>query len=361
MASGTTDNTAVNRLIDLAQQRPVEADETLFEQPRRAPLPPPSRARGATLPPPLPRVPRATGAMPVHAAPPPAPPTIDEHEAPTRPFDLIEPDAITAEPAALADDGVDIAFDEPAPEVRRSARHYVPRSPRHEETQIARVPSLRPGTRSWLWIAGAFAIGVTATAVIAWPRGSNPVAPAPIAASAPPAIAAPIAPPVVAAPVAVPAPVPVPVSDSVPVPDPDSDPVPDSDPDSVPDSDSDPVTDPVTVTVTAPAVATSRRPPRTSAPRPTPPRAAPTRVAATAAIPAGRAVVMLGSKPPCEILVDGKRTGLTTPQRALALAPGPHKITLVNAQYGIRETFTVTATAGAAVKVVKDLTAKMRR
>ncbi len=70
---------------------------------------------------------------------------------------------------------------------------------------------------------------------------------------------------------------------------------------------------------------------------------------------------MLGSKPPCEILVDGKRTGLTTPQRALALAPGPHKITLVNAQYGIRETFTVTATAGAAVKVVKDLTAKMRR
>ncbi len=48
MANGTTDNTAVNRLIDLAQQRPVEADDTLFETPKRIPLPPPFRARGAS-------------------------------------------------------------------------------------------------------------------------------------------------------------------------------------------------------------------------------------------------------------------------------------------------------------------------
>ena len=48
-------------------------------------------------------------------------------------------------------------------------------------------------------------------------------------------------------------------------------------------------------------------------------------------------------------------------QRALKLTPGPHKVTLVNKQYGISESFTVTAKAGAPVKVVKDLTAKMRR
>ena len=48
MANGTTDNTAVNRLIDLAQQRPVEADDTLFESQKRIPLPPPFRARGAS-------------------------------------------------------------------------------------------------------------------------------------------------------------------------------------------------------------------------------------------------------------------------------------------------------------------------
>jgi len=45
MANGTTDNTAVNRLIDLAQQRPVEADDTLFESQKRIPLPPVPRAR----------------------------------------------------------------------------------------------------------------------------------------------------------------------------------------------------------------------------------------------------------------------------------------------------------------------------
>lgn len=341
MASGTTDNTAVTRLIDLAQQRPVEADETLFDEPRRAPLPPPSRARGSTstLPPPLPRVmPRASGAIPVQLSAPPAPPPVDEHEAPTRPFDLIEPDDVTAESSAAPDDGIDIAFDEPRPEVRRSARHYVPRSTRHEETQLARMPSLRPGSRSWLWIAGAFAIGVTATAVIAWPRGADPMAPTTIAASVPVTIAPVTTAPVTTAPVAIPEPVP----DSVPDLEPDPDPDPDSVPDPVPDPD--------------PVAATPRRPTRTSAPR-----VASRPASTTPAIPAGRAIVMLGSKPPCEIVVDGKRTGLTTPQRALSLAPGPHTITLVNAQHGIRESFKVTATAGAPVKIVKDLTAKMRR
>ena len=29
---------------------------------------------------------------------------------------------------------------------------------------------------------------------------------------------------------------------------------------------------------------------------------------------------MISSKPPCEIVIDGKSTGLTTPQRAISLS-----------------------------------------
>jgi hypothetical protein len=40
--------------------------------------------------------------------------------------------------------------------------------------------------------------------------------------------------------------------------------------------------------------------------------------------PKGEGVLMVSSKPPCEILIDGVATGLTTPQRAIKLtAQGP--------------------------------------
>ena len=458
MANGTTDNTAVNRLIDLAQQRPVEADDTLFETPKRIPLPPPFRARGAstTMPPPLPRkrAPAATrtdlqaapastvdpasapviappapviaAPAPVIAAPAPviaAPPRasasiaaptaesweLSEHDAPTRPFDHVDAEELADEaiavaplPAAVApvavapmavapvavaalpapavapptldqtpsvearfwadsEDGdgavdIDVGLDEPPPIAVRTSRRYAPRAQRHESTQIARMPTRT--NRSWLWIGGAFVLGVAATAIIAWPRGGAvaPATPAPVAAVAPapapqpavtpaPIAAAPtVAPIVTPAPVVTPAPAPVAAEPVA------AEPV---------------AAEPVAAEPVAPAPVAERAPARPARTRPAAPAPArqPARVASKPA-PAptgGAALLMIGSKPPCDIVVDGKRTGLTTPQRALKLTPGPHKVTLVNKQYGISESFTVTAKAGAPVKVVKDLTAKMRR
>lgn len=69
----------------------------------------------------------------------------------------------------------------------------------------------------------------------------------------------------------------------------------------------------------------------------------------------GQGTLMISSKPPCEILVDGAPTGLTTPQRALALPAGTHKITLVNAEKDLRKTITVQITADATEKVIEDL------
>jgi hypothetical protein len=71
-------------------------------------------------------------------------------------------------------------------------------------------------------------------------------------------------------------------------------------------------------------------------------------------------MLMIGSKPPCEIFIDGKPTRLKTPQREIKLAPGSHKITLVNKEHKITETFSVDVKAGASTKVVKDLTKRMK-
>jgi hypothetical protein len=59
----------------------------------------------------------------------------------------------------------------------------------------------------------------------------------------------------------------------------------------------------------------------------------------------GTGMLMVSSKPPCEIIVDGKPTGLSTPQRAMPLSPGAHKITLVNAQENIKKTVSVAISA----------------
>ena len=69
----------------------------------------------------------------------------------------------------------------------------------------------------------------------------------------------------------------------------------------------------------------------------------------------GEGVLMISSKPPCEIHVDGKPTGLMTPQRSLKLAAGKHKITLVNTAQNIRKTVSVKITAGKPTKVIQDL------
>lgn len=69
--------------------------------------------------------------------------------------------------------------------------------------------------------------------------------------------------------------------------------------------------------------------------------------------------LMIGSKPPCKIYIDGKNTGLTTPQRAIKVKAGKHKITLVNKQHGIRATATVIVRAGQTKRVIKDMSSRL--
>jgi hypothetical protein len=65
--------------------------------------------------------------------------------------------------------------------------------------------------------------------------------------------------------------------------------------------------------------------------------------------------LMISSKPPCEIVIDGKPTGLMTPQRAITLPAGAHKITLINREQDVRKTVSVQITASATEKVIEDL------
>ncbi len=70
----------------------------------------------------------------------------------------------------------------------------------------------------------------------------------------------------------------------------------------------------------------------------------------------GNGTLMISSKPPCEIHVDGKSTGLMTPQRSLSLSAGKHKITLVNPGLKIKKSVAVEITANESTKVIQDLT-----
>jgi hypothetical protein len=70
-------------------------------------------------------------------------------------------------------------------------------------------------------------------------------------------------------------------------------------------------------------------------------------------------VLLINAKPACEIIIDGQRTGLSTPQRSLKVKPGKHTVTLVNKQYGIKAARTVAVDAGGSIKVIVDLTDKM--
>jgi serine/threonine protein kinase len=94
---------------------------------------------------------------------------------------------------------------------------------------------------------------------------------------------------------------------------------------------------------------------------PAPVETSPDRAAPEPADPLGRGadasakgILVLGSKPPCEILIDGNATGLHTPQTEIKLSPGRHKITLVNSEFGIKESFNVDIKLDAPEKVIKD-------
>ena len=71
--------------------------------------------------------------------------------------------------------------------------------------------------------------------------------------------------------------------------------------------------------------------------------------------PAGEGTLMVSSKPPCEIWIDGKPTGLTTPQRSIPLSAGTHKVTFVNEAAAIKKTVSVSITADQSTKLIQDL------
>ena len=69
---------------------------------------------------------------------------------------------------------------------------------------------------------------------------------------------------------------------------------------------------------------------------------------------AGTGSITLTSRPVCDILVDGTPAGLHTPQRELKLPAGRHKITLVDADARIKDSFVVEVKAGGTQTIVKD-------
>jgi hypothetical protein len=83
-------------------------------------------------------------------------------------------------------------------------------------------------------------------------------------------------------------------------------------------------------------------------------RPAETPAPAHKAEPGGDGTLMVSSKPPCEIYVDGKPTGLTTPQRSIALSAGAHKITFVNSAESVNKTVAVSVRAGQPTKLIQN-------
>ena len=69
----------------------------------------------------------------------------------------------------------------------------------------------------------------------------------------------------------------------------------------------------------------------------------------------GNGTLMVSTKPPCDIMIDGQSTGLHTPQRAIPLSAGAHKITFVNAAEHINKTVSVSVSADHTTKLIKDL------
>jgi hypothetical protein len=88
---------------------------------------------------------------------------------------------------------------------------------------------------------------------------------------------------------------------------------------------------------------------------PAPAKVAKIDVPAPAPPPSGKGTLMVSSKPPCDIHIDGKPTGLTTPQRSIPLSPGAHKVTFVNAGEGINKTVSVVINADKPTKLIQDL------
>jgi hypothetical protein len=74
----------------------------------------------------------------------------------------------------------------------------------------------------------------------------------------------------------------------------------------------------------------------------------------TAVATKGEGTLLLGSKPPCDVFIDGSSSGFQTPHKFTGLPAGKHKITLVNNDFSIKESFTVDIKADGVEKQIKD-------
>jgi hypothetical protein len=64
----------------------------------------------------------------------------------------------------------------------------------------------------------------------------------------------------------------------------------------------------------------------------------------------------VASKPPCQLSIDGKQTGLMTPQKKLKLPAGAHKVRFVNADQGIDLTTEIVIYAEEQRSLIQDFT-----
>ncbi|MGE5184365.1 MAG: hypothetical protein ACM31C_19985, partial [Acidobacteriota bacterium] len=313
--------------------------------------PPPVPARATTVPPPIPA--RATTAVP---------PPIPAARQPVVAVPVIQP------PPELS---VDVELEQSAPVERAvEATPSVPLEsielldPRDStdrlgaSERVALVERVdvdyglpmttyfdRPATSPWLTTRAIAAIASAAAvltiayfALRADPHKASasitpPSTPVAIAAPQPtrsapkPAAVAEPAPPGAAAPAAVPAAAPAPVPAAAPAPAHVARPA----------------------HVAAPARVAKRAPVHTAKPA-----AAPARRVAAASAATG--VLAISTKPPCEIIVDGRPTHLITPQRSLPLPAGHHQLALVNAQLRIRRTVDVQIQPHHQTKLIQDYT-----
>lgn len=91
-------------------------------------------------------------------------------------------------------------------------------------------------------------------------------------------------------------------------------------------------------------------------PKPAPKVVEKPKTVAAAPAPSGSGTLMVSSKPPCNIAIDGKPTRMVTPQRSITLPAGVHKITLTNTQQRIAKTITVTIDPKKPTKLIQDFT-----
>jgi hypothetical protein len=77
---------------------------------------------------------------------------------------------------------------------------------------------------------------------------------------------------------------------------------------------------------------------------------------AVVAAATGTGTLELSTKPPCEIVIDGRSTGFTTPRKGISVPAGRHRVTLENAAAGIRLTTELIVTAGHATRMIRDFT-----